>query len=149
MPPSTYTSLNIHFIFSTKHREPTIAAGWRQRLHEYLNGTALAMGCVPIAAGGIADHVHMLLNLRPTQAPSDLIREIKKASSLMIHREIGLRAFAWQEGYAAIAVSPNTIGSVQRYIAKQEQHHRSKSFEEEMEQILRSAGLATTDFPLV
>jgi putative transposase len=139
--PSTYYSLNIHFIFGTKHREPFIDPAWRPRLHEYLGGTARGLGCVPLAVGGISDHVHALLSLRTTHAVADVMREVKKASSTMVHSELRLPSFAWQEGYAAIAVSPNALDSVCSYIANQEKHHRYKSFDEELEEIFKAAGI--------
>jgi putative transposase len=138
---STYTSLHIHFIFGTKHRDPCIEKPWRQRLHEYLAGTARGLGCMPLAVGGVEDHVHALLALRTTHTVAAVMREIKKASSIMVHNEIQLRSFAWQEGYAAIAVSPTAIASVRSYIENQEKHHRHKSFDEELEEIFKAAGM--------
>jgi len=139
---SSYISLHSHFIFGTKHRDPCIAAEWRARLHDYLGGTARALGCVPLAVGGIEDHVHLLLGLRATHAPADLMREIKKASSLMVRRELGLQTFAWQEGYAAISVSPTAIAAVTGYVERQEEHHREASFDDELERILGAAQIA-------
>lgn len=79
--------------------------------------------------------------LRTTHTVAAVMREIKKASSIMVHNEIKLRSFAWQEGYAAIAVSPTSIASVRSYIENQEKHHRHKSFDEELEEIFKAAGM--------
>src|SRR5580692_5564998 len=104
--PSTYVSLHYHLVFATKHREPFIASAWRPRLHEYLGGTISGLGGFPQGVGGVGDHVHLLVGLKATQNVADVLRELKKASSAWVHEEIGLRTFAWQDGYAAFTVSP-------------------------------------------
>ena len=139
--PSTYLSLHYHLVFSTKNREPAIATEWRARLHEYLGGTIRGLGGFPEGIGGVADHVHLLVGLKATHGLADVMRELKKASSAWLHEEIGLRAFAWQEGYAAFTVSATSREAVRHYIANQEEHHRIKSFQEELVEMLNKAGI--------
>src|SRR5258708_5334596 len=129
--PSTFTSLHFHIIFSTKRRERTIAPEWRDPLHEYLGGTIRGLGGVPEIVGGTSDHVHLLVGLKATHALADVMRELKKASSVWVHEEIG-EAFAWQEGYAAFTVSATAREAVKNYIAHQEEHHRVKSCRDEL-----------------
>ncbi|MGH9426805.1 MAG: IS200/IS605 family transposase [Terriglobia bacterium] len=139
--PSTYLSLHYHLVFSTKDRTPLIEPSWRNRLHEYLRGTAAGLGGFPQGTGGIADHVHLLVGLKATHCLADFMRELKKASSAWVHDEIGMRPFAWQEGYAAFTVSPSSRPAVQSYIANQEAHHRKKTFREELVELLEKAGV--------
>ena len=94
---STFLSLYYHLTFSTKHREPLIAAEWRPRLHQYLGGTINGLGGVSQIVGGVADHVHLLVGLKATHCLADVMRELKKASSIWVHEQIGLHEFAWQE----------------------------------------------------
>lgn len=139
--PSTYLSLHCHVTFSTKNREPLIDSAWRDRLHEYLGGTIRGLDAIPESVGGITDHVHLLLGLKATHCLADLVREIKKASSKWVHEEIGFASFAWQEGYAAFTVSPSARPAVKAYIANQEEHHRVKTFREELVEFLHRAGI--------
>lgn len=138
---STYLSLHYHLIFSTKHREPSIAKDWQVRLHEYLGGTVKGLDGFPQGVGGVADHVHLLVGLKATHRLSDFLRELKKASSAWVHDEIGLKSFAWQEGYAAFTVSVTSREGVKRYIANQAEHHRQRSFREELIDLLMKAGI--------
>ena len=138
---STYLSLHYHLVFGTKNREPLIAPEWRARLHDYLGGTIRGLGGFPEGVGGVADHVHLVAGLRATHCLADVLRELKKASSAWVHEEIGLRAFAWQEGYAAFTVSATARDAVRHYIANQEEHHRVKSFREELVEMLQKAGI--------
>ena len=136
-----YLSLNYHIVFSTKHRQNSIGRAWRPRLHEYLGGTVRGLGGAPMGQGGIADHVHLLFGLRATHRLCDIVREIKKASCRWVHHEIGLDSFLWQESYAAFTVDWRGVPIVQRYIANQEQHHRERSFREELVVALDEAGI--------
>ena len=138
---STYLSLHYHLVFSTKNREALIAPAWRARLHDYLGGTIRGLGGYPEGIGGVADHVHLLAGLKATHCLSDVMRELKKASSTWVHEEVALRAFAWQEGYAAFTVSATAREAVRSYIANQEEHHRVKSFREELVEMLDKAGI--------
>jgi len=138
---STYLSLHYHLVFGTKNREPWIAPSWQPRLHKYLGGTISGLGGFPQGVGGVADHVHLLVGLKATHRLADVLRELKKASSLWVHDEIGLQPFAWQEGYAAFTVSATACASVQTYVANQEEHHCTKSFREELIGLLQKAGI--------
>jgi REP element-mobilizing transposase RayT len=141
MMASTFLSLHYHLVFSTKNREPYIAADWQDRLHEYLGGTIRGLGGQPECVGGVADHVHLLVGLRATHCLADVMRELKKTSSVWIHDVIGVQEFAWQEGYAAFTVSPTARPAVQKYIVNQEQHHRHGSYREELIAMLEQAGV--------
>lgn len=136
---STYLSLHYHLVFVTKNREAAIAPEWRSRLHEYLGGTISGLGGFSQGVGGVADHVHLLVGLKATHCLADILCELKKASSAWVHEQIGLRRFAWQEGYAAFTVSAPTRPAVQQYLANQEEHHRARSSRDELLDMLAKA----------
>ena len=140
--PSTYLSLHYHIVFGTKDRVPSIDSAWRSRLHEYLGRTIRRLGGFPEEVGGVADHVHLLTGLKATHCLADVMREVKKASSIWVHDELRIPSFAWQEGYAAFTGSATARESVRRYIVNQEEHHRGRSFREEVIEMLEKAGVA-------
>ena len=135
--PSTHLSLHFHIVFSTKDRKGSINPGWRDRLHAYIGGTIEKLGGIPQAVGGIANHVHILASLRGNHCVSDVVRDVKANSSRWVHEEIGVSTFSWQEGYGAFTVSANVLGNVRDYIARQEEHHRVRSFMDEYLDFLR------------
>lgn len=139
--PSTYLSLYYHLVFGTKNREPLIDEDCRSRLHEYLGGAVRGLGGVSQIVGGVADHVHLLVRLKATHCVADFMRELKKASSVWVHDELCRSGFAWQEGYAAFTVSAPAIKAVREYISRQEEHHRTKAFRDELIEMLRKAGI--------
>ena len=137
--PSTYLSLHYHVVFSTRNREPTIASEWRAELHEYFGGSIRGLGGRARSVGGVADHVHLLFDLKATHCLSDFMREVKKASSSWCREQSP--KFAWQEGYSAFTVSATALDGVRKYIAHQEEHHRVKTFREELVEFLEKAGV--------
>ena len=139
--PSTHTCLLYHLVFATKNREPLVDPSWRDRLHEYLGGAVRGLGGTPQGIGGVADHVHLLIGLKPTHCLSDFMRELKKSSSIWVAESLKQPSFAWQEGYAAFTVSASARTAVQDYIAHQEEHHRRKSFREELIEFLQKSGI--------
>ena len=128
---STHLSLHYHLVFGTKSHQALITSTWRDRLHAYLGGVIGTLDGVPEAIGGSPRRLHLLVSLRATHTLADVIRELKSVSSKWAHEEMGVRSFAWQEGYGAFAVSASQLETVRRYIQQQEEHHRMHSFREE------------------
>jgi len=137
---STYYSLNVHIIFATMGREPTIEASWRNDLHAYIGGTVHGREAKPIAVGGVADHVHLLVGLKATHCVADLVREVKKASSLWA--SVRRPGFAWQAGYGAFTISHSDLAAVVAYIGRQEEHHRRVSSANELRSVLEAYGVS-------
>jgi REP element-mobilizing transposase RayT len=144
--PQSFACHHYHLIFSTKHREPRLTPEIQPRLYEYFGGILRARNSKLIAAGGIADHVHLLVSLSKQLAISDVLRDLKANSSGWIHDTFAdQKSFAWQIGSGAFAVSYSAIEDVRRYIAHQAEHHRVKSFQEEFVEFLRRHQLEFDD----
>jgi len=137
---STHLSLHYHLVFGTKHHEALISPSWRDRFYAYLGGVIRTLDGAPEAIGGVADHVHLLVGLRATHTLADVLRELKSVSSKWVHEEMGVRSFAWQEGYGAFTVSASQLENVRRYIQQQEEHHRTRTFREEYLALLQRSG---------
>lgn len=140
--PQSFASLYCHIIFGTKNREPLIVGELATRIYEYIGGICRESGNVLLAAGGMPDHVHLLISLDRQMSVADLVRTIKTNSSKWIHETFAnQRGFAWQNGYGAFSVSLSNVEAVKQYIANQAEHHRTKSFQEEYVEFLNRHGL--------
>ena len=139
--PQSLAAVNIHFVFSTKSRLPSITEGVAPELHQYMGGIIRAEKCVPLSVGGMADHVHLLISMSREISLAEIVRVVKSASSKWMHDK-GHPDFAWQSGYAAFSVSQSNLESVRAYIAQQAQHHRQISFREEYVLFLQKHGVA-------
>ncbi len=95
---------------------------------------------MPLAIGGVADHVHLLVSFKSKHRLDYILRDLKADSSAWIHTELK-KKFEWQKGYGAFSVSPSSIEGVKKYIANQEKHHEKKSFEIEYVELLNASGI--------
>src|SRR6266850_60478 len=133
-----YTNLLTHIVFSTKDRRQFLTEKVRPRVHQYLGGIVRNIKGTAITVGGVADHVHMLVELPPSVAISDAIRVIKSNSSKWIHEELDvLSAFQWQQKYGAFSVSKSNLARVAKYIDSQEAHHQEATFQDEFRALLK------------
>lgn len=136
--PGSFVSLYCHVVFSTKDRARLIDDELQPRLFQYMGGTLRKLGGSLIAAGGVPDHVHLLVSMGKQESVSDMLRDIKANSSGWIHETFpDRRSFAWQSGYGAFSVSYSQIEVVRGYLAKQQEHHRVKTFQEEFVALLK------------
>ena len=140
MGAHTYIRNYVHIIFSTKERERYLTSPEiRGRLWAYINGIAKHNGYPAIVTNGYEEHCHTLMEIPATVMIYKAVQKIKGVSSKWISETYPeLKAFAWQEGYAAYSVSASQVKRVVEYIERQEEHHRRKSFQEEYVEFLKA-----------
>lgn len=130
--PQSLARLHMHLVFSTNNRERIISDVVRDALHAYLASVLQNLGCAPVLINSVEDHAHLLFDLSRTVSISQVVEDVKKASSKWIKTQGATFAgFAWQSGYGAFAVSESNVDAVREYIAHQQEHHRKKTFQEE------------------
>ena len=132
----------IHVIFSTKGRFPWLDVDVRSRMHGYLATVCREAGAEVFRIGGVADHVHLIVTLPRTVSQAEMVEGLKKKSSKWI-KELApeYRKFYWQRGYGAFSVSPSQLNVALEYVEKQEQHHRSRTFQDEYREFLQKHGV--------
>jgi len=135
--PQSYAALYAHFVFSTKDRALMIESDWKQSLYDYIGGICKNNDCVLIAAGGIADHIHLLVSVSREISSAELMKDVKASSSAWVHEKTPCAKFAWQNGYSVFSVSHSNLPAVREYLERQEEHHRKLSFQDELLALLR------------
>ena len=139
---NTFNQLYIHLVFAVKYRDAALDKSWRQELFQYMTGLIEHRGHKVYAIGGIYDHVHILVSLSPKQAISELVMEIKRASTLWIKQKQYVRCrFAWQDGFGAFSYGKSQVDSVVKYIRNQEAHHLKHTFRDEYISFLQLFGV--------
>jgi len=137
--PNTFTQIYIQLVFAVNGRQSLISPSFKETLFKYIGGTMRNANQKLIAINGMPDHVHILVGLTPIVAVSDLVKDIKVASSRFINDKKLVRGrFSWQEGFGAFSSSQSHLSKVARYIENQERHHARRSFKEEYLSMLRS-----------
>ena len=86
--------------------------------------------------------IHIVTTLPRTLSQAELIEQIKKISSKWIKTiDTRYRGFLWQRGYGAFSVSPSQLDAVLQYVEPQQEHHRTRTFQEEFRDLLRRHGV--------
>jgi putative transposase len=138
----SYCCCWVHLIWATKNREKLLAPEAGKRVSLHLQQNAAEKGIYMKLNYVNADHVHALIDLPPDMSFGDAVKLLKGESSHWINQNrMTADGFAWQVGYGAFSVSPSRLGAVCRYIAGQAEHHRRKSFNEELRAFIESHGL--------
>ncbi|WP_016775780.1 IS200/IS605 family transposase [Anaerophaga thermohalophila] len=130
--PGTFSQIYIQVVFAVKGRESLIHKNWEEELYKYISGIVSNKDQKMLSINGMPDHIHFLIGMKPSCCLSDLVREIKKSSNSFIkEKKFSRFNFQWQEGFGAFSYSHSNLDAVIRYIEKQKEHHKKKTFKEE------------------
>ncbi len=140
---STFTQILYQIVFSTKNREPTLTRENRPLLFRYFWGILQRKNCRLYRINGVEDHVHILTHIHPSVALADLVKSLKLASSEYIQEQKLFSEFrGWQVGYGAFTYSQKEKEVLIAYVKNQEEHHRLKTFPDELRDLLQEHGIA-------
>ena len=135
---NTYTKIYLHIVFTVKRREKLIHPFWKNELYQYICGIVNGNKQKVYAIGGVSDHIHILISIKPDISCSELVRDIKANSSKWINQKRFLsKNFNWQEGFGAFSYAESQLDNIIRYINNQEKHHGEKTFEREYIDMLK------------
>ena len=139
--PQSLSRILLHVVFSTKNREPNLPAEVRPALFGYLAAVGRDLGCEVFRVGGVADHVHLGIELSRTMTIADFVKKVKQTSSVWLKEQPGgPRHFEWQAGYGAFSVGQSQLENLLRYIESQEERHRKETFQDEYRALLARYG---------
>ncbi|MBR5436931.1 MAG: IS200/IS605 family transposase [Muribaculaceae bacterium] len=130
---STVKSL-YHIVINTKRREMTISEANKRYLYAYLFGIIKNYNCTLIRMNGIANHIHLLIDLSVEISLSNFMRELKRSSSIWLksQRELFPTFDGWGKEYYAFSCGQSQVDSIVEYIKNQETHHNVATFEDEI-----------------
>ena len=127
-----FHQLYIQVVFAVKNRQSLIDSTWEEKLYKYATGVVQQRGHKLLAIGGMPDHIHVFIGLKPSESLSDLVRELKKSTQAFVS-DSGFTSyqFRWQSGYGAFSYSRSQIDTVCKYVLNQKAHHRKTTFQDE------------------
>ena len=139
---NTYTKLNLHIVFHVKKTRIRIRIEDLPTVFKYIGGIISNVGGIPLAVGGISNHIHILAIMPKTMNVTEFVRAIKANSSKWIKTlDDYYETFAWQEGYGAFSVSRSVTKTIIHYIENQAKHHNEESAIDEYKRLLEENGI--------
>lgn len=146
MSTHSYSRIWIHLIWETLGRERMLEKQAAAKASVHLSDYAVEKGIYMKINYFNADHTHALFDLPTSKSIEQVVQLFKGDSSHWINEnKLVIGRFAWGRGYGAFSVSHSDVGRVAAYIARQEEHHKKKSFAEEYELFVKRYGLEWRD----
>lgn len=137
----SYVKIWIHTVWTVKNRKPVISQENRKILFEHIHKNGLEKDILVETVGGYNNHVHCLFRLKNNQTIEKVMQLIKGESSFWFNRNIDNHpVLNWQKEYFAVSVSESRVNAVRKYIENQEEHHRTKTWEEEYNEFIERYG---------
>ena len=135
---NTYSQIYLQVVFAVEGRQNLIQKRNKQELHKYITGIVTERGQKLLAVHCMPDHTHVLIGLKPFVALSDVVRDVKNASTNFVNRTKWVAGrFSWQEGFGAFSYGHSQLTGIINYVKDQEQHHASRTFRQEYIQFLK------------
>ena len=135
---NTYTQIYIHVVFAVSGRQSPIPKEHKVEIYKEMTTVIQNQKQKVMAINGMADHLHILIGMSPDIALSDLVRDVKSASSRLINDKRWVRGhFNWQLGFGGFSYSRSQVPAVAKYIENQEKHHARRSFRDEYLALLK------------
>ena len=135
---NTYTQLYIQIVIVVKGRHCLIPNDKKENLYKYITGIIQNKKHKLISINGISNHIHFLIGLNPSEALSELVKEVKRCSTNFINEQKWLRSkFSWQKGFGGFSYSRSQLDRAVKYIENQEEHHKKRTFREEYIEMLK------------
>ncbi len=137
-----FVKVYLHLVWCTKNRVPYLnSKELRLKVWNHIRENAQSKGIFVDFINGYSDHCHCLVSLGTAQTIEKIMMLIKGESAFWINKNILTREkFEWQDEYFAVSVSESQLDKVRNYIKKQEDHHRTKTFQEEYEEFIVKYG---------
>ena len=138
----SWVKLNVHLVFATKNRKPFLESkDIRLKVFEHILSNAKHKNIHFMSVNGWQEHIHCHISLCKDQCIRDVAQLIKGESSFWINsNKLIKEKFNWQDDYWAVCVSESHVKVVQNYIYGQEEHHKTKSFAEEIDEFMNKYG---------
>ncbi len=138
----SYTRLLYHIVFRTRNSKNSIPEQHEKELYTYIMGIINNKKSKLYRIGGMPNHIHLLVDIHPTIAVSDFMKELKEYSSKWLSSNPNFSDFeGWAVSFAGFTYGLNEKQTIIDYIMNQKEHHKKVSFEEEYRQFLIENGI--------
>ena len=137
----------VHLVWATHGRLPLIQNIWKEEFFDCLRLELTKLRVELLAVGGVEDHVHVAILLPATRTISEIVKQLKGASSRLLAQKLSTTDgfFKWQEGYGAFAFHIGLKNQVVAYIENQVTHHATNDLWPALESVDEETSLVRED----
>lgn len=136
MSAHVFHEIYLHLTWHVKNNQPSITEPIDAVVHRLLTERCQKMkGVYFHGVGGTETHVHLAVNIEPFVTISEMVKDLKGGSSFDANTHFGEKVLYWQRGYGVVSFGKKHLKWVQEYIARQKEHHASKTFHDRLERV--------------
>jgi putative transposase len=133
----SYVTVWLHCVWSTKGREPLLTKELRPQLFKHIFDNGRKKGIWIDTINGYQEHIHTLISLDKSMTIANALQLMKGESSNWLNKLPDVKGkIHWQDDYFVVSIGQSQVGRVRNYIKNQEEHHKGKSFEQEVNEFM-------------
>ncbi|HEX8200035.1 MAG TPA: IS200/IS605 family transposase [Isosphaeraceae bacterium] len=136
MARNYYSEIHLHITWHTKESLPLLTPDVEVLAHRGLRRRLVETpGAFVHEVGGIETHVHLCVTIAPTIPISELIGQLKGASSHEVNQRLGQgrKLLLWQAGYGVVSFGTKDLEWVKAYVRNQREHHAQGTVHDRLE----------------
>ena len=133
-PLGIYTEAYHHFVWATRKREHFITPEVERDVYRRIRSSCQKARVQVHALNGMPDHVHLVVTLPATLAPSVLVHDLKGASAFLNNHSAGTKGcLYWQEGYGWLTFTQDDLPRIVHYVDRQKERHAAGKLSPKLE----------------
>jgi putative transposase len=137
----SYVTVWLHCVWSTKNREPLLTKELRPELFQHIFDNGRKKGIWVDTVNGYQEHVHVLISLDKSMTIANALQLMKGESANWLNKNPDRKEkIHWQDDYFVVSVGQSQVERVRNYIRGQEEHHKHKSFDQEVNEFMEKYG---------
>ena len=132
-----YWSCFYHVVWATKYRHESILPAMQPIIYEAIAQKSNQLKCSVLAINSVADHIHIAVMIPPHVAVAKWVGDAKGLSTYAVNGNFTEleSIFKWQTGYGVVTFGEKYFHYVERYIARQQEHHQLGDVIDKLERI--------------
>jgi putative transposase len=138
MSKNYYAEINLHLPWHTKLSMPALTGRVETLTHQFIRQKLInTPGAFIHEIGGTDDHVHVVVSIAPTILISEMVGQLKGASSHDVNQRLGMgrKILVWQPGYGVVSFGTKDLEWVKSYVRDQRRHHAQGTVHDRLESI--------------
>lgn len=119
---TTVSLINYHFVFCPRYRRKVLVKQVEARFKELVLQLCTENDWLIVAMEVMPDHVHLFLNVLPTESPADIMAKLKGATSRYLRQEfkhLKHLPSLWTRSYFVSTAGNVSSETVKRYVEEQ------------------------------
>ncbi|MCP1309007.1 IS200/IS605 family transposase [Paenibacillus tyrfis] len=119
---TTVSLINYHFVFCPRYRRKVLVSQVEARFKELVQELCQENDWLMIAMEVMPDHVHLVLNVQPTDSPADIMAKLKGATSRFLRQEfkhLKHLPSLWTRSYFVSTAENVSSETIKRYVEEQ------------------------------